>query len=118
MEEFEMLGRKYPDLEKPIFCAKKLSLYEQWRDIRFHKNLWKVDERMRELYLREEAQKEGREEGLEIGLEQGREIGHAEGLAEGHAEGLTKGEKKANKYVLELIAQGVSVEDIKKCLEG
>jgi hypothetical protein len=104
MEEFEMLGKKYPDLEKPIYCAKKLSLYEYWRDIRFHKNLWKVDERMRELYLREEAQKEGREQGLEQGSEQGREEGHAEGR------------KEEREYFLDLLAQGLSVEEIKKRL--
>jgi predicted transposase/invertase (TIGR01784 family) len=91
MEEFEMLGKKYPDLEKPIFCAKKLSLYEQWRDIRFHKNLWKVDERMRELYLREEAQKEGHEKGREEGREEGREKGREEGREEIARNALAKG---------------------------
>jgi len=44
-EEFEMLKRKYPELEKPISCAKKMSLFEQWRDIQFHKRLWKMDQK-------------------------------------------------------------------------
>ena len=69
-EELDMLAKNYPELEKPVFCAQKMSLLEKWRDIHFHKNLWKEDERMRKLYVREQA------------------------LAEGHAEGLAKGEAK------------------------
>jgi len=59
-EEYEMLAHQYPDLEKPVYCAKKMSLLEKWRDYQFHKNLWKEDARMRDLYVRTE----GREEGL------------------------------------------------------
>jgi len=54
-----MLAKKYPELEKPIFYSKKMSLLERWRDIQFHKNLWKVDERM----LLEQVKMDGREEG-------------------------------------------------------
>jgi len=61
-EEFEMLAQQYPELEKPIFCVKKMSLWEKWRDLQFHKNLWKEDARMRELYVREEGREEAREE--------------------------------------------------------
>ena len=82
-EEYEMLATQYPELEKPIFCVRKMSLLEKWRDIQFHKNLWKEDERMRELYVRTEGREEGLNEGLAKGL--------AEGLAEGHAQGLTEG---------------------------
>jgi predicted transposase/invertase (TIGR01784 family) len=60
-EEFEMLARKHPELEEAVFCAKKMSLVDRWRDIQFHKNLWKVDERM----LMEQARMDGREEGIE-----------------------------------------------------
>jgi len=63
-EEFEMLKRKYPELEKPISCAKKMSLIDQWRDIQFHKRLWKVDEKM----LLLQAKMDGEEEGLKKGL--------------------------------------------------
>ena len=66
-EEFEMLARKHPELEEAVFCAKKMSLMEKWRDIRFHENLRKVDERM----LLKQAQIDGHKEG------------HIEGLAEG-----------------------------------
>jgi predicted transposase/invertase (TIGR01784 family) len=65
-EEYEMLARNHPELEKAVFCARKMSLIERWRDYQFHKNLWKVDERM----LKEQARLDG----------------HAEGLAEGHTE--------------------------------
>ena len=45
-EEYEMLARQYPDLEEPVFCARKMSLLQRWRDTRFHENLRKTDERM------------------------------------------------------------------------
>jgi len=70
-EEFEMLALKYPELEKPVFCAKKMSLLEKWRDIQFHKNLWKVDERNL--------------------FEQARIDGHAEGVIEVARNALAKG---------------------------
>ena len=62
-----MLVTTYPELEKPIFCVKKMSLLDHWREYLFHKNLWKEDERMRELYLKTEARTEGQtEKALEI----------------------------------------------------
>jgi len=57
-EDYEMLAKKYPDLEKPIFCAKRVSLLEQWRSYWFHRNLAKVDERM----LLEQWKMDGEEE--------------------------------------------------------
>jgi predicted transposase/invertase (TIGR01784 family) len=61
-EEYEMLALKYTELEKPVFCAKKMSLWDKWKDIRFHKNLWKVDERM----LFEQARIDGHAQGVEV----------------------------------------------------
>jgi len=55
-----MLKRKYLALEKPIFYPKEMSFWEQWRDIQFHKRLWKVDEKM--LFL--QAKMDGEEEGI------------------------------------------------------
>jgi len=45
-EEYEMLALRHPELKKAIYCAEKMSFFERWRDIQFHKNLWKVDEQM------------------------------------------------------------------------
>jgi predicted transposase/invertase (TIGR01784 family) len=70
-EEFEMLAIRYPDMEKPIYCAKKLSLFEKWRDIRFHENLWKVDKRMRELQVRMDGHAEGKLEVARNALQKG-----------------------------------------------
>jgi len=84
-----MLALKYPELEKPVFCAKKMSLWEQWKDIRFHRNLQKVDERM----LHEQIKIDGYAEGK------------AEGLIEGKAEDKLEVAKKA-------LAKGLSVEII------
>jgi len=66
-EELTMLAKKYPELEKPIFYSKKMSLLERWRDIRFHKNLWKVDERMRLEQVKMDGHEGGKKEAkLEI----------------------------------------------------
>jgi predicted transposase/invertase (TIGR01784 family) len=59
-EEFEMLALKFPELKKPVSCAKKMSLWEEWKYIRFHRNLQKVDERM----LLEQIKIDGRAEGM------------------------------------------------------
>ena len=94
-EEFEMLAKKYPDMEKPVYCAKKMSLFEYWRDIRFHQNLWKVDERMRELYL----QTEFKDECI------------AEGLAKGKAQGQTEEKLETARKALK---EGLSVDTVQR----
>ena len=86
-EEFEMLARKHPELEKPIWCARKMSLRERWRDYQFHKQLWKMDERA----LQEQIRIDAREEGLAEGHAEGHAEGLAEGLAEGHTAGHAEG---------------------------
>jgi len=57
-EEYEMLKKKYPELEKPVKYANKMSLLERWRDERFHRNLAKIDE----ICLHEQWKLDGREE--------------------------------------------------------
>jgi len=78
-EEFEMLKKKYPELEKPIFYSKSMSFFERWRDIRFHKNLQKVDERM----LLLQAKMDGEEEGKAIGREEEKLANARNALAKG-----------------------------------
>ncbi|MCL1958195.1 MAG: PD-(D/E)XK nuclease family transposase, partial [Spirochaetes bacterium] len=124
-EEYEMLALRYPELEKPVFCAKKMSLLEKWRDIQFHKNLWKADERnlFEQARIdghaqgreegREEGMAEGREEGLAEGREEGLAQGIAEGREEGHAEGLIEGMAKDRLEIAKnALAKGLSVEMI------
>ena len=84
-----MLALKYPELKKPVICAKKMSLWEEFKDIRFHRNLAKVDERMLH--------------------EQIRIDGHAQGVVEGHAKGLAEEKLEVAKNAL---AKGLSVEII------
>jgi predicted transposase/invertase (TIGR01784 family) len=74
-EEYEMLAKSHTELEEAVYCAKRMSLLERWRDYQFHKNLWKVDERNLREQIRIDAQKEGHEEG------------YKEGHKEGHKEG-------------------------------
>ena len=103
MEEYEMLARKYPQLEKPIFCAKEMSLLEKWRDLRFHKNLQKVDEKYMRMQWEMDARAKGHAEGK------------AEGHTEGHAEGLEKGEQKRGRAIAKnLLAEGSTPEFVQK----
>jgi len=96
-----MLALKYPELEKPVFCAKKMSLLEKWRDIQFHKNLWKIDEKN----LFEQARIDGHAQGVTEGREEGRIQGVAEGLTEGMAKAKLETAKSA-------LTKGLSVEII------
>jgi len=99
------LALKYPELEKPVFCAKKMSLWEEWKDIRFHRNLQKVDERM----LHEQIKIDGRAEGHAQGVAEGREEGVAQGRAEGMAENKLEVAKKA-------LAKGLAERLTNRCL--
>ena len=63
-EDYEMLKSRYPALAKTINCASGMSFTEQWRDIQFHKKLWKIDEK--NLLL--QARMDGRDEGLIEGM--------------------------------------------------
>ena len=60
------------------------------------------------------AKREARKEGLEEGLEEGRAEGRAEGLAKGLAEGLVEGRNE----VLDLLEQGLSVDEVKARLRN
>ena len=64
---------------------------------------WKLKDAKK--YWKEEA----REEGLAEGLAEGR----AEGHAQGHAEGIEIGQENRDKFVIDLIEQGLSTEEIK-----
>jgi predicted transposase/invertase (TIGR01784 family) len=61
-----------------------------------------------ENYARDKGHKEGLEKGLEEGL--------AKGLAKGHKEGLENGRKEERQRIIELINQGLSIEEIKQQL--
>ena len=67
-----------------------MSWLDKWRDIQFHRNLAKVDEQMLHEQIKDDAR------------------------AEGHAEGRVEEQK----YILDLIEQGLSVEEIKRQLRG
>jgi predicted transposase/invertase (TIGR01784 family) len=71
-EEYEMLAKKHPALEEAVFCAKRMSLLERWRDYHFHKNLRKIDEQCRLEQIRIDSHEEGYKEGHEQGHEQGK----------------------------------------------
>ena len=85
-----MLAKKYPELKKPIECARRMGLIESIRDYYFHKNLAKIDD----LCLKEQWMIDGRAEGM------------AQGLAEGKAQGKAE--------IIALLEKGLSLEDIKK----
>jgi len=58
-EEYVMLAKKYPELKKPIDCARRMGLIESIRDYYFHKNLAKIDD----LCLKEQWKLDGIAEG-------------------------------------------------------
>ena len=109
-----MLAKKYPELKKPVNCAKTMSWFERWRDIQFHKNLAKVDERM--LHLQWEI--DAREKGHAEGKAEGREKGLAEGIAEGRIEEKLENARKMKAFgdSAEKIhaVTGLSLDDIGK----
>jgi predicted transposase/invertase (TIGR01784 family) len=110
-EEFDMLAKKYPELEKPIYCAKKLSLSEKWRDYRFHEHLRRMDNRALREQWRIDGRAEGIAEGRAEGIAEGRNEGLAEGIQQGHAEGRVQG-KFETAYNLKSL--GVSTDIITK----
>jgi len=60
------------------------------------------------------ARKEEREEALLEGHEQGRVVGREEGRVVGREEGRIDGLEEGKKYFLELLDQGLSIDEIKK----
>jgi len=56
------------------------------------------------------------EDAIAVAREEGFEEGREEGHEEGHEEGLEKGHEDERKYILELLDQGLSPEDIKNLL--
>ena len=88
-EEFEMLSKKHPELKKAVSCVKKISLSERWRHTMLLWQMQKMDEN--------EMKREWKEKGL--------------------AEGEAKGCEKTKNEVLDLIAQGLTTEEIKFHLE-
>jgi predicted transposase/invertase (TIGR01784 family) len=106
-----MLKMKYPELEKPVFCARRMSVIEKWRNIQFHKNLWKVDERMLRLQWEMDAREEGLAKGLEEGLVKGLEQGLEQGREEGLEQGLEQGQKERNRAIAKnLLSKGSTPE--------
>jgi len=54
-----MLLMKYPQLKKPVKCVNRMGLFETIRDIQFHRNLAKEDERMLHLQWKLDGIEEG-----------------------------------------------------------
>jgi len=100
-----MLALKFPELKKPVSCAKKMSLWEEWKYIRFHRNLQKVDERMLHEQIKIDGHSEGLAEGRTQGRHEGLTEGHEKGLAEGLEEGRTQGRHEG-------LTEGMAIEKI------
>jgi len=92
-EEYEMLTKKYPQLKNPVNCARRMGLMESIKHYYFHRNLAKTDERMLHLQWKLD--------------------GKEEGIAEGKIIGIAEGKAEDRKYVLDLIDQGLSIDEIK-----
>jgi predicted transposase YdaD len=57
-----------------------------------------------------------KDEGEAKGRKIGREIGRAEGEAKGREIGRAEGEAKSRQHILELLAQGISAEELRRRL--
>ena len=57
-----------------------------------------------------------KKEGLQLGREEGREAGRQEGRHEGRQEGRQEGRDEERQYLLELLSQGLSAEELKQRL--
>jgi flagellar biosynthesis/type III secretory pathway protein FliH len=62
------------------------------------------------------ARKEGRVEGRKEGRAEGRKEGRVEGRKEGREEGRVEGRKEGWQEILDLLAQGVSAEELRRRL--
>jgi hypothetical protein len=62
----------------------------------------------------ETALKVARQEGMEMGIERGIERGHERGRKEGRQEGIEEGHEKHKAYVLKLLKQGLTLEEIEE----
>ena len=108
-EEYVMLVKKHPEMEKPVSYARRMSWLDRWRDYQLHRGLAKTDERMLRLQIEIDATAKGHTEGYTKGLAKGHAEGHIEGHSEGHAKG--KAEEKLE-IARKMKTLGDSVEKI------
>jgi len=59
-EDYEMLAVKYPELEKPIIQARRITLLEHWRNYWFDRHIAKMDERMIQKQWKEDGHEEAK----------------------------------------------------------
>jgi len=99
------------------YCIKKDILADY-----FKKNAQEVIKMLTIEYSLEDAIADAREDGMERGRIEGIEEGIEKGMQKGRIEGIEKGKKEGKeegqKYVLELMAQGLTYEEIKKKIEN
>ena len=72
--------------------------------------------------IAQQLEERGKQRGLEEGLHEGLQKGRQEGMLEGRKEGLQEGRKEGMqegrmKFIRELLASGINLEDLKKKIE-
>jgi len=78
------------------------------------RQMWLSDYTSSMNYAREEGHRQGHEKGLEEGRAKGLEEGRNEGLAKG----LEEGRNEERQRLLEMLEQGLPVEEIKRRLKA
>jgi flagellar biosynthesis/type III secretory pathway protein FliH len=86
-EEYKMLAKKHPELEKAVNSAMKIPFRQKWRFAMLDLQMYYMDKRARKRQIQLDLEEE---------RATGRAEGHAEGRAEGRAEGETAGYERAN----------------------
>ena len=76
-----------------------------------------MDQAQREFEIREAGIAEGRAEGIEEGRVEGIAEGIEEGEKKGREEGRVEERKESRQHLLDLLNQGLTIEEIKKCLK-
>ena len=103
---------KYP-LEEAIKLSLEYCIENGILEDYFKQNSSEVVDMLTLKYNVKDAIKVAREEGIEKGREEGMEKGRTEGIEEG----IEKGKEEIQNYILSLIEQGLSGEEIKKKIE-
>ena len=108
--------KKHP-LEKAVKLTVKYCIKNNILEDYFKQNSPEVVSMNFTKYNEKDAIKELRKEAREKGMEEGIIMGMKKGIIEGRTKGIERGKKEGQNYVLKLMAQGLSHEEIKKKIE-
>jgi predicted transposase/invertase (TIGR01784 family) len=90
-EQYEELGRRYPEVNMAVKVLKELSLIGRIRMLADAREMQRRDNQAALEYQLMEVQERGHREGFERGIEQGIEQGRVQGIEQGIERGIEQG---------------------------